>query len=607
MLAFSGTRIQNLRCGAMCQKVNVTQCQLNVYNVFVCLSFQAESMDNVFCASMRQLVDGECLTLFEQLGNFILVIYVRLTPINQINGTLIERLSAKMIANLLETVQELGCVSELTTDVVLRTRYRGNVTRGMFVRDEIESIMHDVVLYVKQNVNIDVVFKKYMALLNGSTIRIIDKEYLWYDFTVSIEDKLNFRDLKTYQNNNFVEYFEIVTEKSENDLVASYTNEKDQTIVKFNPVNRFCLFEKPIQILNLMHLVDCPLVDLFKNDTQWTVLENGNIQTSSMFVFKTGTYYFKSQDSIAVCHKTFSSYLSFSVVPSKFNAETIISIVCIGCSMLCIALSLIVYALFPTLRQTLPGKNTIALMCWLLLAQIVYLVGGVGGLRPNGWPCRVFGLLTHFSWLCAVFWMNVCTFHMFTVFVRTMKMISSAKLKRFIFYNMYSLVLPLVLVSVNIGTSVLRDGTFGYGLYACYIDTQELVIFTFALPMGAVVLVNIVFFAIVIFKITRSPSVQKNTKNERNDLAIFVKLSTITGLTWIFGLIYLVTSVAVFSYLFIILNASQGVFLFAAFIANRRVVGMVRGRLWGPSGEAPISRSTIASREVFTNIQFSSV
>ncbi|WAQ97230.1 hypothetical protein MAR_029920, partial [Mya arenaria] len=66
------------------------------------------------------------------------------------------------------------------------------------------------------------------------------------------------------------------------------------------------------------------------------------------------------------------------------------------------------------------------------------------------------------------------------------------------------------------------------------------------------------------------PPVQKNVKKERNDLEIFVKLSTITGMTWIFGLINSVTQISFFSYLFIVLNACQGVFLFFAFICNRR-------------------------------------
>jgi hypothetical protein len=59
-------------------------------------------------------------------------------------------------------------------------------------------------------------------------------------------------------------------------------------------------------------------------------------------------------------------------------------------------------------------------------------------------------------------------------------------------------------------------------------------------------------------------------------LLIFAKLSTITGATWIFGLLYAWTNMVVFSYMFIVLNAGQGVFIMFAFIFNRRVFQMIK-------------------------------
>ena len=74
-----------------------------------------------------------------------------------------------------------------------------------------------------------------------------------------------------------------------------------------------------------------------------------------------------------------------------------------------------------------------------------------------------------------------------------------------------------------------------------------------------VVIINIGMFTIFI---GHTPKIQKHIKNERNDIIIFAKLSALTGFCWIFGFVYRWTDIQLFSYLFIIFNASQGLFIF---------------------------------------------
>jgi len=85
--------------------------------------------------------------------------------------------------------------------------------------------------------------------------------------------------------------------------------------------------------------------------------------------------------------------------------------------------------------------------------------------------------------------------------------------------------------------------------------------FTFCLPLAIVIISNLGMLVAVVFKIKQTRSVSRNVKNKRNTMIIVAKLSTITGATWIFGFIYLWTDIKLFSYLFIVLNASQGLFL----------------------------------------------
>ena len=54
----------------------------------------------------------------------------------------------------------------------------------------------------------------------------------------------------------------------------------------------------------------------------------------------------------------------------------------------------------------------------------------------------------------------------------------------------------------------------------------------------------------------------------------YARLSTLIGVTWIFGFINLLIRHDILEYLFIVLNASQGVFIMIAFVLNKRVCSL---------------------------------
>ena len=103
--------------------------------------------------------------------------------------------------------------------------------------------------------------------------------------------------------------------------------------------------------------------------------------------------------------------------------------------------------------------------------------------------------------------------------------------------------------------------------------------FTFGIPFGFAFITNMAMFVSFICKIIKMPKLQKDVKNERNDIIIFAKLSTLTGFCWIFGFFYRWTDIQTFSYLFIILNGSQGVLIFLFFVCTRKVLVMYREKI----------------------------
>jgi hypothetical protein len=91
-------------------------------------------------------------------------------------------------------------------------------------------------------------------------------------------------------------------------------------------------------------------------------------------------------------------------------------------SVVCLALTLLSYSLFSSLRS-LPGLNNMGLSASLGLAQLSLLLPwNETGTKA---VCRTVGLLTHWTWLQALGWMAVCCLHMARVFAAAVPVHSS--------------------------------------------------------------------------------------------------------------------------------------------------------------------------------------
>ena len=121
----------------------------------------------------------------------------------------------------------------------------------------------------------------------------------------------------------------------------------------------------------------------------------------------------------------------------------------------------------------------------------------------------------------------------------------------------------------------------GYAGEFCYISDPRMVGFVFAFSIALVLFVNLALFILVVVKVSRLPTVKSEVKRQRNTLAIYAELSTITGATWIFGFLHSFTQVVALEYIHTILNATQGMFLFVSFVCNRRVLCMYIKKLSG--------------------------
>ena len=295
-------------------------------------------------------------------------------------------------------------------------------------------------------------------------------------------------------------------------------------------------------------------------------------------------------------------------IPHKSGlAQRILSLVCTCFSILCLILTLITYGLFPELHNQ-PGINNIALVACLLTAQSLFQFGSDQSGNIPDWSCQMIGVMIHFFWLLVMFWMNVCCIHMFLVFMAFSNVIvKNSRLKQTGIYIVYTTLASSCMIVINIVVSVLDTEItgMGYGGRMCYIRDYHMVRYVFALPVGIIITFNLGLFVAVVIQMCLMPEVESETRHTRNFFTIYAKLSTLTGLTWIFGFIYFFSNTAVLEYLFIILNASQGVFLFLAFVCNKRVIGLYKGCFGG--NKTAVSRQLTTTRIKtinFTNLLY---
>ena len=112
---------------------------------------------------------------------------------------------------------------------------------------------------------------------------------------------------------------------------------------------------------------------------------------------------------------------------------------------------------------------------------------------------------------------------------------------------------------------------------------------------------NVVMFSRTIVSIRASTKSTKDSVRRssvshmtgHDDVMLYVRMSTVMGFTWIFGLASsLVSAFAgtptqttciimhLIGILFIVFNCSQGIFIFFAFVFNRRVFALYRGLVY---------------------------
>lgn len=279
---------------------------------------------------------------------------------------------------------------------------------------------------------------------------------------------------------------------------------------------------------------------------------------------------------LRVCADDIQKYIQMleEVLIHENRTLSFLTLTLICVSLFFLLITFITYCAFQSLR-TLPGWNNIILVIFLFFAQLCLVV------RPffRSIAMIVASALTHFFWLSTFFWLQVCSFHMFRVFIAktrtgyTERYTTMSILK----YLLYAIGISVFIVSTNITvTMIITNGEYtGYDKMMTLMTSRTAFIVTLIGPLSIVCITNITFYIMTAYKIYSTPNVESTTRY-RIQLTVYVKLFTLTGMTWLLQVVDTFIGVSVLSYIIAILNGLQGLFLFVSFVYNNRVFRLYR-------------------------------
>ena len=539
-----------------------------------CISPFQDTCRNIFCSPGFMLKNYTCRDIAEMESSRSFATRFKLIPDHLIPNNVSEALRRKFQLDIKSAFdRELKRIG-------MEYRVCRILMAYMFDDSEIDFVVVDMELYYYYQEHtlssaIDSVTSLYGLQINTSQLDTADTAFVIHPF---------------YDTRNIEMFGE--------DMATKFPPELRMKMMEFstNPTFHYCKLP-PTRLFVITRLNVCPKVTI-PRELVWDIV-NGTLCLKEGVPCIEEHQYDISDENVTICADDFIYFSDERRESGKHKSAdngiaSYLSLVVTSLSMLCLLITILTYILFPILRTT-PGKNNLALCVNLLCAQALYQFGI--NRHENPLACKMIGGAIHFLWLSSITWMNICCFHMFRIFATQVKVRKPSKegaQKTLCSYVAYSLGFPAVFVVANLVTSLLKSNMadWGYGGNVCYISSPDMVGFTFALPVGLLLVANFVFFFIVIVKIKRVPDIKSSTHGPRQNMLVYIKLSCITGLFWITGFIYQFLKLGTLEYVFIILNAGQGIFIMTAFILNKRVYNMYNTYFKGKSFGRPTTTSS---------------
>ncbi|XP_072314321.1 adhesion G-protein coupled receptor F3 [Eucyclogobius newberryi] len=219
----------------------------------------------------------------------------------------------------------------------------------------------------------------------------------------------------------------------------------------------------------------------------------------------------------------------------------------------------------------------------LLVGDVCFLASSLPDEPSDVWS-KTFVLVQHFCYLSMFFWMLCLSSILLhkTVYVSLHGISKMAYLR---FSVIVGYVCPLLIVAITFISNSGHEGQY-YSeetRWLVYSGVLKGSIFTFILPVGIIVFINVFFMCLVIMKLLQPIKAQqmlcdKEKNSAKTVIRSVILLTPVFGLTWGLGFLMILMDLTegkpayAVNYLFTLMNAFQGLYIFLTTCVGDRMV-----------------------------------
>ena len=275
-------------------------------------------------------------------------------------------------------------------------------------------------------------------------------------------------------------------------------------------------------------------------------------------------------------------------------------------SIVALAVLLGFYAKFPALRST-SGKLIMSISITLMIALFFYAIG-VLAIAKIWYPmCFIMAVSIHFNFLASLAFASCLSFDLWKTNQLPKHMKDSKLFFRYSlfswtfsglivlfsviveFFPVGSKILPLPRPRYSMPVAILHPSDFHtsqyheHSVWVCWIMNHNALLMYLNLPGALLIAVSSWYYFKIIQKVATDDGMNSRKRHgtsliRRNRrLFIYLKLSMIITMTWLFGFIAAATNIEAFWIPFGLTYALQGFYLMISFVFTKKVAKLVKG------------------------------
>ncbi|KAI8506078.1 hypothetical protein Bbelb_164310 [Branchiostoma belcheri] len=252
------------------------------------------------------------------------------------------------------------------------------------------------------------------------------------------------------------------------------------------------------------------------------------------------------------------------------------------------------YSTRPDQWKKLSGKLKVQMILCMTAAESLF-VGRV--LVPTGPACTGYAILLHYLLLTAFSSMNALSLDLFLTFRQESE---RAALRS---YMLYTWLMPVLFVVLTVFVEFCPCSSVrvGYGQQACWIGNPTGSLVVFGVPVMCALLANLVLIIHTLLAIRKSFKIADAAlvRSDSSKAWVYLRISFLTGFTWIIGFIVPYVRSRPLEYIFIVLNASQGLLLTLLLTMTSDVMvkwmARIRERFWPGEARQDAGRQTTST------------